>query len=121
MFVVVTSARSSHNTWSTGAGKPRGGAALVHRQCRSVASGSPCCSQISPRRWPKGRGKAQAASLRGLKQTASGEKAAGPQQIGRAHITVSATELRKGDVVLIEAGDYVPADAEVIEGAASRR
>ena len=66
----------------------------------------------------EGRGKAQAASLRGLKQTASAKKLLDAADRSR-HITVSATELRKGDVVLIEAGDYVPADAEVIEGAAS--
>ena len=32
---------------------------------------------------------------------------------------VRADELRKGDVVLVEAGDFIPADGEVIEGAAS--
>ena len=32
---------------------------------------------------------------------------------------MKATELRKGDVVLVEAGDFIPLDGEVIEGVAS--
>ena len=35
------------------------------------------------------------------------------------HDCVSATALRKGDVVLVEAGDQIPADGEVLEGVAS--
>src|ERR1700734_913081 len=65
-----------------------------------------------------GRSKAQAAALRGLKQSASAKKLADPADRTR-HTIVSATQLRRGDVVLVEAGDYVPADGEVIEGAAS--
>jgi len=66
----------------------------------------------------EGRSKAQAAALRGLKQSASAKKLADPADRSR-HTSVPATQLRRGDVVLIEAGDYVPADGEVIEGAAS--
>ncbi len=66
----------------------------------------------------EGRSKAQAAALRGLKQSASAKKLADPSDRTR-QTTVPATQLRRGDVVLIEAGDYVPADGEVIEGAAS--
>src|SRR6202789_1590404 len=66
----------------------------------------------------EGRSKAQAAALRGLKQSAAAKKLADPADRGR-HTTVPATQLRRGDVVLVEAGDYVPADGEVIEGAAS--
>jgi len=66
----------------------------------------------------EGRSKAQAAALRGLKQTVWARKLAHPAE--REHATrVRAEELRRGDVVLIEAGDYVPADGEVIQGAAS--
>ncbi len=66
----------------------------------------------------EGRSKAQAAALRGLKQAASAKKLA--DWADRTHhTTVSATLLRRGDVVLIESGDYVPADGEVIDGAAS--
>jgi K+-transporting ATPase ATPase B chain len=66
----------------------------------------------------EGRSKAQAAALRGLKQSAAAKKLADPADRTR-HTTVPATQLRRGDVVLVEAGDYVPADGEVIEGAAS--
>jgi K+-transporting ATPase ATPase B chain len=66
----------------------------------------------------EGRSKAQAAALRGLKQSAAAKKLADPADRAR-HTTVPATQLRRGDVVLVEAGDYVPADGEVIEGAAS--
>ena len=66
----------------------------------------------------EGRSKAQAESLRSLKQTVWAKKLVTASDRGR-HSRVRADELRRGDVVLIEAGDYVPADGEVIEGAAS--
>jgi K+-transporting ATPase ATPase B chain len=66
----------------------------------------------------EGRSKAQAAALRGLKQSAAAKKLADPAN-RTLYSTVPATQLRRGDVVLVEAGDYVPADGEVIEGAAS--
>src|ERR1700704_3290892 len=66
----------------------------------------------------EGRSKAQAAALRGLKQTVWARKLADPLERARA-VRVHAEELRRGDVVLIEAGDYVPADGEVMQGAAS--
>jgi len=65
----------------------------------------------------EGRSKAQAAALRGLKQTVWAKKLANLRD--RAIQRVQADTLRKGDLVLIEAGDIIPADAEVIEGAAS--
>jgi potassium-transporting ATPase ATP-binding subunit len=66
----------------------------------------------------EGRGKAQAASLRGLKQAVVAKKLANAQQRSRP-LLVRGDQLRKGDLVLVEAGDYVPGDGEVIEGAAS--
>jgi potassium-transporting ATPase ATP-binding subunit len=66
----------------------------------------------------EGRSKAQAAALRGLKQTVWAKKLDKARERA-ASTSVRAEELRRGDVVLIEAGDYVPADGEVIEGAAS--
>ena len=66
----------------------------------------------------EGRSKAQAASLRGLKQTVSAKKL--PDRTDRSRQTrIRAEQLRKGDVVLVEADDYIPGDGEVIEGAAS--
>jgi K+-transporting ATPase ATPase B chain len=66
----------------------------------------------------EGRSKAQAAALRGLKQTVSAKKLTNVQD-RTSHTRVRANELRKGDVVLVEASDYIPGDGEVIEGAAS--
>jgi K+-transporting ATPase ATPase B chain len=66
----------------------------------------------------EGRSKAQAAALRGLRQTVFAKKL--PNAKARnMPMRVRGDELRKGDIVLVEAGDLVPADAEVIEGAAS--
>jgi potassium-transporting ATPase ATP-binding subunit len=66
----------------------------------------------------EGRSKAQAAALRGLKQTVSAKKLADPTDRSRM-ARIRADQLRKGDVVLVEADDYIPGDGEVIEGAAS--
>ncbi|PXA86053.1 K(+)-transporting ATPase subunit B [Nostoc sp. 3335mG] len=62
----------------------------------------------------EGRGKAQAASLRATKAelTAKRIKGAGIEP-------VPASALRKGDVVLVETGDLIPADGEVVDGVAS--
>jgi K+-transporting ATPase ATPase B chain len=66
----------------------------------------------------EGRGKAQAAALRSTRREVSARKLDEPRA-GSAYRTVSASELRRGDTVLVEAGDSIPADGEVIEGAAS--
>src|SRR5438309_1931392 len=66
----------------------------------------------------EGRGKAQAASLRKARRDLQAKRLARPERGARSE-TVPASALRKGDVVLVEAGDFVPADGEVIEGVAS--
>ncbi|MHA6847815.1 potassium-transporting ATPase subunit KdpB [Ralstonia syzygii] len=66
----------------------------------------------------EGRSKQQAASLRGIKTTVQAKVLADPQRRDRVQ-SRAATALRRGDVVLIEAGDMVPGDGEVIEGVAS--
>jgi potassium-transporting ATPase ATP-binding subunit len=66
----------------------------------------------------EGRSKAQAAALRGLKQTVSAKKLSDATDRSRMS-RIRADQLRKGDVVLVEADDYIPGDGEVIEGAAS--
>jgi len=66
----------------------------------------------------EGRSKAQAAALRGLKQTVMAKKLGHPEDRSNTN-AVRASDLRRGDVVLVEAGDYIPADGEVREGAAS--
>ncbi|WP_393947441.1 potassium-transporting ATPase subunit KdpB [Kluyvera intermedia] len=66
----------------------------------------------------EGRSKAQANSLRGVKKTAFARKLR-EARYGAQMDHVPADELRKGDVVLVEAGDIIPCDGEVIEGGAS--
>ena len=66
----------------------------------------------------EGRGKAQADALRKARRDVTAKKLSSPSR--SAQVTeVSATTLRKGDVVLVEAGDTIPNDGEVIEGVAS--
>jgi len=62
----------------------------------------------------EGRGKAQAESLRKNRTQTMAR-----QMIGKQEVSVNATELKKGDVVICEAGDVIPSDGEVIEGIAS--
>ncbi|WP_027819617.1 potassium-transporting ATPase subunit KdpB [Paraburkholderia bannensis] len=66
----------------------------------------------------EGRSKAQAASLRQAKRDVMAKKLNEPHPKAPIRIT-TATELRKGDVVLVETGDVIPADGEVIDGVAS--
>src|SRR5579864_6251345 len=66
----------------------------------------------------EGRGKAQAANLRKARRDTPAKKLMEPRH-GAKFSTVSASMLRKGDVVLVEAGDSIPMDGEVIEGVAS--
>ncbi len=62
----------------------------------------------------EGRGKAQAESLRKNRTQAKARKID-----GKLEKVVLATELKKGDIVICEAGDVIPSDGEVIEGIAS--
>jgi K+-transporting ATPase ATPase B chain len=66
----------------------------------------------------EGRSKAQAESLKGTKKTSWAKKLATPKRDGATE-KVSAESLRKGDIVLVEAGDTIPCDGEVLEGGAS--
>ncbi|MEX8505251.1 potassium-transporting ATPase subunit KdpB [Leptothrix ochracea] len=66
----------------------------------------------------EGRSKAQAASLRGLK-TKTWAKRLNEPRYGSSWYPVQADELRKGHVVLVDAGDMIPLDGEVIAGVAS--
>jgi K+-transporting ATPase ATPase B chain len=66
----------------------------------------------------EGRGKAQADTLRRSRRDVPAKKLARPQH-GAEYTTVSAGTLRQDDVVVVEAGDVIPSDGEVIEGIAS--
>ncbi|MEG2604379.1 MAG: potassium-transporting ATPase subunit KdpB, partial [Clostridia bacterium] len=66
----------------------------------------------------QGRGKAQADALRAAKRDVEAHKIPSPEQKEQVTVIASAL-LKKGDIVWIKAGEQVPADGEVIEGAAS--
>lgn len=66
----------------------------------------------------EGRSKAQAASLRSAKKNVVAKKLASASRDSAVALTDSSS-LRKGDILLIEAGDMIPADGEVIDGIAS--
>src|SRR3989440_11258271 len=63
----------------------------------------------------EGRGKAQADTLRRARRDVLAKKLARPQHSAES-TAVSAASLRQGDAVLVEAGDGVPRDGEVIGG-----
>jgi K+-transporting ATPase ATPase B chain len=66
----------------------------------------------------EGRGKAQAASLRGARRDVVASRI--PSLARRDAVTVGAAhDLRKGDLVIVNAGEFIPGDGEVIEGAAT--
>lgn len=66
----------------------------------------------------EGRGKAQADALRASKKDVEAHKI--PSADKKEQITaVSSALLKKGDIVIVKAGEQIPGDGEVIEGAAS--
>ncbi|MDE3037091.1 MAG: potassium-transporting ATPase subunit KdpB, partial [Pseudomonadota bacterium] len=66
----------------------------------------------------EGRGKAQAESLRALCKEVNAKKLKRAEKHDDYEV-VSASSLRKDDLVLIEAGDFIPGDGQVISGIAS--
>src|SRR5580765_1321691 len=66
----------------------------------------------------EGRSKAQAASLKSARRDTTAKRLARPER-GAAQTATPSSALRKGDVVLVEQGDLVPGDGEVIVGVAS--
>ncbi|RPJ45998.1 MAG: K(+)-transporting ATPase subunit B, partial [Candidatus Latescibacterota bacterium] len=66
----------------------------------------------------EGRGKAQADSLRRARKEMTAKRLRGPGPDAEFE-EVPSTKLRRGDLVLVVAGDLIPGDGEVIEGVAS--
>jgi potassium-transporting ATPase ATP-binding subunit len=66
----------------------------------------------------EGRGKAQAASLRKARRDLQAKRLPRPERAA-GYEAVSASALRKGDLVLVEASDFIPADGTVVVGIAS--
>jgi potassium-transporting ATPase ATP-binding subunit len=66
----------------------------------------------------EGRSRAQAASLRAAKRDVTAKKLSAPKR-SQNWVIAAGSSLRAGDAVLVEAGDFIPGDGEVIEGVAS--
>ncbi|MEQ1755519.1 MAG: potassium-transporting ATPase subunit KdpB [Micropepsaceae bacterium] len=66
----------------------------------------------------EGRGKAQADALRKTRTQATAKRMSDPKCRSRFD-TISASELKLGDIVSVEAGDLIPTDGEIIDGVAS--
>ena len=66
----------------------------------------------------EGRGKAQADTLRASKKDVEAHIIPSPDKLEQITVVPSAT-LKKGDIVIVKAGEQIPGDGEVIEGAAS--
>lgn len=66
----------------------------------------------------EGRGKAQAEALRRTRQETAAKKLRQARRDG-AYETVPSTALRKDDLFLVETGDIIPSDGEIVEGIAS--
>ncbi len=67
----------------------------------------------------EGRSRAQASALRNMRQTVMAKRLVQNSPGARKTALVKAEDLRKGDVVLVETHDTIPADGEVVEGVAS--
>ena len=66
----------------------------------------------------EGRGKAQAQALRKARREIQAKKLSKPSKQAQMTLVQSAI-LRAGDMVLVEAGDFIPSDGEIIEGIAT--
>ncbi len=66
----------------------------------------------------EGRSRAQAAAMRTAKRDIQAKKLDQPKY-GAQYVLVPGSSLRKDHVVMVEAGDFIPGDGEVIEGVAS--
>jgi potassium-transporting ATPase ATP-binding subunit len=67
----------------------------------------------------EGRGKAQADALRRTRSDTHARRYIDPDNLDSVVEGVNALDLRLGDVVLVEAGEMIPGDGEIIEGVAS--
>jgi K+-transporting ATPase ATPase B chain len=66
----------------------------------------------------EGKGKAQAETLKKARRDVQARKLAGPKRDASTKL-IAANELRMGDFVLVEAGESIPADGQIIDGVAS--
>ena len=99
---------------------------------RDVATGGPAWFSVQVAAWlwftvlfatfaeaiAEGRGKAQADALRRTRTQAVAKRLADPKNRARVE-KIGASDLKVGDHVLVETGDLIPSDGEIVEGLAS--
>lgn len=66
----------------------------------------------------EGRGRAQASTLKAARKDTTAKLLADARS-RKSHRPVSSNDLKIGDIILVEAGDFVPSDGQIIEGIAS--
>jgi K+-transporting ATPase ATPase B chain len=66
----------------------------------------------------EGRGRAQAATLRKTRQTVLARRLKDPEDLKEIE-AVAGSDLRKGDLVIVAAGEVIPGDGEIVQGVAS--
>jgi potassium-transporting ATPase ATP-binding subunit len=67
----------------------------------------------------EGRGKAQADALRRTRSDTHAKRYVDPENLSGPVEGLNALDLRLGDIVLVEAGDVIPGDGDIVEGVAS--
>ena len=67
----------------------------------------------------EGRGKAQADALRRARTETMARRYVDPEKLDGRVESVNALDLRAGDIVLVEAGELIPSDGDIVEGVAS--
>src|SRR5277367_6304908 len=67
----------------------------------------------------EGRGKAQADALRRTRSDTRAKRYLDPENLSGVVEGVNALDLRLGDIVLVEAGDIIPGDGDIVDGIAS--
>ena len=77
--------------------------------------GSPLSSPTSPKRWPKDAARPRRRRLRKMRKETNARRLVN----GQREEIVPASALRKGDTVVVEAGEIIPGDGDVIQGIAS--
>ena len=95
------------------------GVAAVLRPDRRSGCGSRCCSPISPKPSPKGAARRRPKRCAAPAPTRAPSAIVDRKNLGDVYEGVNALDLRVGDVVLVEAGEVIPGDGEIIEGVAS--
>ena len=119
MFVVYVGQHPHDAAVAAGRRRPgRGAGRASSSGCRS-GCGSRCSSPTSPRRWPRAAARPRPPRLRKARRELAGQAADPPRPRTHGSRSSRPPSLRKGDVVLVEAGDIIPADGEVVEGVAS--